>query len=272
MAETDKTKGLDGSVDYLVKGVLSRVGDLVDRMTGRSWRPSSSLATSELIERLKAILDDEAVTLDGNKWVPHHLKLNLQWDKFSLDSDEAIKKLHDELLIAVIDHVNDCHYLTRGPVEIEIRADYFARGIVISASFEKNAADVKEEVIEQDSLSISHPAETNNHPPDESLGKELRFKIKTSEKTTNEIIKISPKQRISVGRTSDNDLVLPDSSVSKAHAAIRLTQDGKLLIADLGSSNGTFVSGVRIPYGKSMEISPSTLLKFGAVEVEFDIY
>lgn len=47
-----------------------------------------------------------------------------------------------------------------------------------------------------------------------------------------------------VGR-EDADLVLPDSEVSRNHAALRPTDDG-IEIEDLGSMNGTFVNGERI--------------------------
>src|ERR1700760_3516223 len=52
-----------------------------------------------------------------------------------------------------------------------------------------------------------------------------------------------PTSRMRIGRTDDNDLVLSDLSVSKRHAELRKTSDGKYQIADLGSHNGTFVNG-----------------------------
>lgn len=48
-----------------------------------------------------------------------------------------------------------------------------------------------------------------------------------------------------IGRSRDCDLTLKDPTVSGRHA--RLTwQDGKILVEDLGSANGTFVGGKRI--------------------------
>jgi hypothetical protein len=34
------------SADWLVRGVLTKIGDIVDRLTGRRYKPSSSLATA----------------------------------------------------------------------------------------------------------------------------------------------------------------------------------------------------------------------------------
>jgi hypothetical protein len=50
---------------------------------------------------------------------------------------------------------------------------------------------------------------------------------------------------VSIGRTGENDLVLPEQPVSRRHAAIQRVPEGWLL-TDLGSTNGTYVDGRRI--------------------------
>jgi len=50
---------------------------------------------------------------------------------------------------------------------------------------------------------------------------------------------------ISLGRDPGNDIVISDPQVSRQHA--RITRQGSLMvIEDLGSTNGTFVNGVRL--------------------------
>lgn len=48
--------------------------------------------------------------------------------------------------------------------------------------------------------------------------------------------------RCSIGRASDNDVVLPETGVSRYHAAVRVTGEGYML-EDLGSTNGVLVNG-----------------------------
>ncbi len=52
---------------------------------------------------------------------------------------------------------------------------------------------------------------------------------------------------ISLGRTSNNDVVIPDSSVSRFHAYFKDGADGRFQIQDAGSTNGTEVNGARVP-------------------------
>lgn len=51
---------------------------------------------------------------------------------------------------------------------------------------------------------------------------------------------------ITIGRHPDADLFLDDVTVSRNHAEIVRTEDEGLLLRDLGSLNGTYVSGSRV--------------------------
>jgi len=53
------------------------------------------------------------------------------------------------------------------------------------------------------------------------------------------------KPEVTIGRVAGNDIVLPKGNVSKRHARIVL-KDGKFIIVDLKSTNGTYVNGRKI--------------------------
>ena len=50
---------------------------------------------------------------------------------------------------------------------------------------------------------------------------------------------------ITIGRVQGNDIVLPKGNVSKRHSRI-VFKDGKYIIVDLKSTNGTYVNGRKI--------------------------
>lgn len=271
---SDKPSVSPGSTltDWLVRGALSRIGDRVDRLFGRNWTPSSSLATSELIDRIKKILDAEARDIPGKgRVVPHRIQLKVQWDKFSTDSEEALNKLEDELLAAAIDHINDNLYYTYAPVGIEIKPDYFIEGVKLAAGFSTFADEQTGPELNVTVPSISI-AEAAAHPNKSLILRHpltASFVLNGVPKTTR--IDLQQGQSISVGRIGSNELVIDDNSVSKVHASLVIDSEGKLLVADTGSTNGTFINDERIAYGKAMQITESDRVKFGTVEVRFDL-
>ena len=274
--------------DWLVQGALTRIGDMLDKLTGRSWKPASSLATSGLIERLKTLLDSHIkVDADGRRYVPHNIKLKMQWDKFSTDSDESLRKVENELLTAAVDHISDNRYYTYAPLKLEAKPDYFTEGVKLFVSFEEfdEEGGERELNVTIPATNLSHliPGSSNSPPvlggaaaapADGGVGTtptvtrgELIVNFNIGNGPTEKRFEIEQGKRLSVGRTKDNDIALDHTSVSKMHASLLLNSEGKLVVADTGSTNGTFLNDERIAYGKAIEIFPGDKIKFGAIEV-----
>ncbi|MCD9188026.1 MAG: FHA domain-containing protein [Pyrinomonadaceae bacterium] len=266
-----KTKNNNLSPDWLVRGILTKVGDMFDKLTGRGWKPSSSLATSELIEKLKALMDLEVKDLgEKGRFVPHNFKLKMQWDKFSTDSDAALTTLQNELLTAAIDHINDNLYHTFEPFNIEVKPDYFTEGVQILASFDKLGNEENEVAVK-----VTVPGMKVNQLTEPEQPQQLRiekyrasFLLNGVEKVIN--LELKPGQRLSVGRGNENNLTIEDASVSKIHASLMLNNDNQLVVADTGSTNGTFINNERIPYGKAIPIEKNQKVIFGLIEVSLN--
>lgn len=263
------------SLDWLIRGVLTKFGDIFDSLTGRRWKPSSSLATSELTERLKKLLDLEIKDLgEKGKFVPHNLKLKMQWDKFSTDSEnseKALKTLQNELLIAAIDHINDNRYQTYEPLNLQVKPDYFTQGVKLIASFdatgkEENEAELNVTVPDIKVGNFIPPAPVVEAEPNKEI---FTFDFTIDGKFKQVKLEFTQGKRRSVGRNKQNDLMIDDASVSKIHAALILDKENLLQVADTGSTNGTFVNEQRITYGKAVTISESDKIKFGTIEVSF---
>jgi transcriptional regulator with GAF, ATPase, and Fis domain len=70
-------------------------------------------------------------------------------------------------------------------------------------------------------------------------------------------------QRLRVGKSQDNDLVLPDDTVSRHHCELERTKAG-ILVRDLGSTNHTRVGRTAI---REALIDPGATLTVGSVEL-----
>ena len=73
------------------------------------------------------------------------------------------------------------------------------------------------------------------------------------------------RDNIVVGRSRDCDLVLRDPTVSGRHARL-VWKNGKILVEDLGSANGTFVDGKRI---ERQLVRPGDELRFGRAPLQW---
>lgn len=271
MADNEQRAKKPISADWFLRGALVRVGDTFDRFTGRRWNPSSSLATSELIERMKRLLDSEAKEVAGKgRVVPHNIKLKMQWDKFSTDSEETLLSLENELLTAAADHINDSLYYTLAPLHVEVKPDYFTEGVKLYVGYDKFSDNEPEAELNVTitGIQIGPGADTLGESNAIDIGPAFVAKYEQKGYPREKFLEFGQGRRFSVGRSAANDIALNDPSVSKIHASLAFN-DGKLIIADTGSTNGTFINGERIAYGKAMPLDERDIVKFGDVEMRF---
>src|SRR6476661_3913122 len=71
------------------------------------------------------------------------------------------------------------------------------------------------------------------------------FAVIISEKGGAERREVFERTEINVGRVQGNELMLPKGNVSKRHARL-LFRDGRFIVTDLKSTNGTYVNGRKI--------------------------
>ena len=72
---------------------------------------------------------------------------------------------------------------------------------------------------------------------------------------------------LTIGRATDNDLVLRDERVSRHHGRIA-GRRGTLLYSDLGSTNGSEVNGERVT---EVVLGPGDLIRIGASTLEVEV-
>jgi cell division septation protein DedD len=72
---------------------------------------------------------------------------------------------------------------------------------------------------------------------------------------------------VNIGRADYNDIVLADESVSTAHAKLQ-RREGVWTLADLGSTNGTFVDGEQVQ--GEVPLGPGATVRFGQISTMFE--
>ncbi len=72
---------------------------------------------------------------------------------------------------------------------------------------------------------------------------------------------------ISIGRASDNDVIVDDPLVSRHHCQLKL-QHGAYSFADLGSRNGSFVNGQPV---SEVALGPGDRIEVGDTDIEFQV-
>ena len=74
---------------------------------------------------------------------------------------------------------------------------------------------------------------------------------------------------ITVGRTANNDVVVPDISVSRFHAFVKEGENSPVAIQDASSTNGTSINGTSVPaqgQGSPVDIKTGDNVRLGQVE------
>ena len=73
--------------------------------------------------------------------------------------------------------------------------------------------------------------------------------------------------RITIGRTTNNDVVISDPSVSRLHAYVR--QANGWVVADAGSKNGSWLDDVALEPRRETAMPPGAMIRFGDVLLAF---
>jgi hypothetical protein len=122
--------------------------------------------------------------------------------------------------------------------------------------------------------------EPRDHPDDSSSGHRLRTSSGVSggvigggdpvvaplEKSKDNVFQ----RRVTMGRTTNNDIVLDDASVSRFHGWLQQDDgSGKWTLTDAGSKNGTWVANTRLLAKKPVILENGTRLRVGSLELTY---
>jgi hypothetical protein len=246
MARTDES--MFDKAEALARRVLERLGSRVDdRLAGDSLsaRKISDLASQ--IER--AIESDLKEDAQGVKRVaPSVIRVLLTHEESTGLGAKYKEALGAELGQVAREFINNRRYETSNPVVVEIGSDLFAKNTVVKTAFERAGA-------KKTDAGGSKPSDERTVTLVASDGRSFRIKLKSGSDPAY------------IGRASGIAARIDDASISRLHCSLALRASGEIVIADLGSSNGSALNGKPLAPNQARPLQSGDAVELGDVRL-----
>ncbi len=209
-----------------------RLERIVEGVFSRAFK--SGLRPIEIGRRLTREMDDSrSIGVRGTKVVANHFTINLSQqdaDEFADVTDTMRRELAD----LAREHARDEDYSFMGPIEVAFHVD---------PEMHIGAFSIEARLREGEGGAAAGSLVLPNGE---------RFVLSDTV--------------VTIGRLTDSVLVLEDPNVSRQHAEIRPTDNG-FVLADLGSTNGSKVNGLKV---SERTLQDGDELTFGSTSFRFE--
>ncbi len=257
MSQPEKSTSAASRIEFFVRRLFERIGGALDFALRRPLNPQTRTDLTALIPPIERAIE-EHLRREGSRIVaPNLVELRYDYETYSQLGQQRLEFLQRELRATIYEYIHNRRYTTLGEVQVKVTFDVFTRKLTIKAAFPDEAP----EAVESPPAAEAKPA-TQRCEVTLCLSQgrsELRAPV------------MSEADRVGIGRSRDNQLVIDDPTVSNVHAAFTLAANGALWLADLGSRNGTFVNSVRLGPGDKSIVRAGDRLRFGDVEATLEV-
>ncbi|MFF1383848.1 FhaA domain-containing protein [Arthrobacter sp. NPDC058288] len=207
----------------------------------------------EIASRLRREVDHKAITIAaGRTLAPNVFDVRLSEDDFKR-AQEWGTPLAEELCDVVINHVRSQGYTLQGSVRISFRPD----GEIRAGDFEIDSKTEK-----ASGSSTAPPVPRNNVPAAPSRQPVRLQPVLDIDGQRYSLNAAS----IVLGRSSEADILVDDTGVSRRHLEIR-TANGTTEAVDLGSTNGSYVNGRKVV--GSVDLTDGSTITMGRTKIIF---
>ncbi|MEO3931491.1 DUF3662 and FHA domain-containing protein [Micrococcaceae bacterium Sec7.4] len=205
----------------------------------------------EIASHLRREVDNKALTIAAGRTLAPNVFDVLLSDADFQRAQEWGTPLAEELCDVVINHVRSQGYTLQGPVRISFRRDEERR----AGDFEITSRTEKSPSPAQPAAHGGMPAAPTRQPSRMQPVLDIdgqRYSLNAPS--------------IVLGRSSEADILIDDTGVSRRHLEIR-TGTGTAQAVDLGSTNGSYVNGHKIV--GSSELTDGTTITMGRTKIIF---
>jgi hypothetical protein len=262
MAERDE--GALEKAEGLFKKVLERIGSSVDEKLAPDEARLPPHEVGALAAALERAIEShlEADARGIRRLAPDRFQVLLTYEQNARLSDGDRQSLARELAATAYEHVVNHRYETRARLYVEVGCDLFARAPHVDATFSAAPGETGKDAVHE-----VRPTAAGEVKAPRSSESDYQFVGPGGKPVVR--VQLQPGgDPVTIGRAAGNRLLIDHESVSKFHATVALTRDNRLLVADLGSTNGTFVNRESSPIDRAREIAPGDTVVFGEVGYE----
>ncbi|MGI8775774.1 MAG: FhaA domain-containing protein [Actinomycetota bacterium] len=249
----------------VAKSIEQRLEGLVEGFFTKVFR--SGLQPIEVGRRILREMAEGKTVSVNRVYAPNEFNVLIGSDDYSrfAQMEAGLEKEFTELVIESAKE-NRWNLMGLPKVSFEEFGDFGKGEFRVEASFSAKEDQPQVATHEPDPGDPSQTGAMSLHAADElglSSGQPQLLVLDPSGKPTEKIS--LTRAPVTVGRLSNNDVVLSDSNVSRRHAELR-REGSTWTVRDLGSTNGTVVNGKPV---SEQELKEGDRLSFGTSELVF---
>lgn len=231
----------------------------------------SQVQPVEIASALRREMDDKAMTLAaGRTLAPNVFDTRLSEPDFDRARSWGVA-LAEELCDVAIRHARSQGYTLQGPVRVAFTQDLElkAGSFKILSSTEKSGGKPQQQAQQ---VQPGYPGQQPSQAPRMPARPAPPAQQARPAENLQAVLDIDGQRyslnaaSIVLGRSSEADILVDDTGVSRQHLEIR-TAPGRATAVDLGSTNGSFVNGSRV--NGSTELGDGSVISIGRTKMTF---
>ena len=235
--------------ESLARRILERLGSNVDKKIAPVEQPGlGSSQIGDIASRLERLTDSSLREDERGmrRLAPNRFKVLFTYEETSALSPQYIEAVGKELTATVFEYINNRRYATHGSVEVTAERDLFAKSTVVRATF--------------DSDSSRQTSQDNAAAHGEGLRKATFI---ASDGRTYVLELRAEAAPAYIGRAAGNAIRIDDENVSRLHCSLSVRSGGAIVIADVGSANGTYVNEQLLGRDEARLLKPGDIIGVG---------
>ena len=250
----DAKQSVLDKAESLARRVLERLGAKVDdKLASGGQHTLSAHVIGDLTSRIEQMIDS-SLREDASgtrRLAPNRFKVLFTYEETSVLSQQYIEAVGKELTESVFEFINNRRYATAGPVEVLTGRDLFAKATVIKIDFDSDG---------------SHGAASKSDAAPRA--EQTKVISLTSGEQHIYRVELRPEGAPAyIGRAAGSAVRIDDPSISRLQCSLSLRSDGRVLIGDLGSANGTCVNEDLLGREDARALKPGDIIRVGDVEL-----